>query len=256
MKKIFAVLAFFLIAVLTAPVFAADSNARDTNNVCAYFFYTQDCPHCVNVDAALKSVQAKYSNFDVNNFDINSPGATELLHELYIKPDYLVPKYVVDSQGNYIPVWDKTPVLFIGKEYRIGDFAMIDKWIESQVLKHATKGLPCPDQNLEAYPDENINFPDQNFPAGTDQNTGSGNGGLNIPDNTTFIIAGIGIVILIAAIVLALRWRKEPEENKAESESPEKIAEALAEENKEPGKKSRKAGKNKAKKEENPIEGA
>jgi len=116
-KKFIAVIAL-LFALFTAPAFAAGSNAPNTSTVCAYFFYKESCSHCENVDAALKAVEAKYPAFDANRIDVNKQ--VELLHGLYVKYD--VPKYAVDSQGNYIPVWDRVPVLFIGKEYRIGNF--------------------------------------------------------------------------------------------------------------------------------------
>ncbi|MDD5148627.1 MAG: hypothetical protein PHH08_04155 [Candidatus ainarchaeum sp.] len=247
-KKIFFIAVAILLALFSAPVLAADNNARNST-VCAYFFFSQGCPHCANVNAAFKAVEAKYANFDVNRIDMN--GNAGLLHSLYEK--YSVPKYAVDSQGNSIPVWDRGPVLFIGPEYRIGDFAMLDKWIESQVVKHETKGLPCPDRNFEGYPDENINLPVQ---AGNDANSdrNAGSAGL-VPagqDNAGVMIIGAAIVIVAVAIVLAFFWRQESKE-KPVPESPEKIAEELTDQG--PGTQKKEQKKQKKKKEE-PIEGA
>ncbi len=225
MKKTFFALAIFFIAILTMPVFAAAANVNDANTVCAYFFYSDFCPYCSTVENFLQKMEAKYPSLDVNRLDANAQ--SEFLNRLYAK--FNVPKYVTDQYGNSLPVWGQVPIVFIGKEYFIGAPPITSK-TENEILKHAKKGIPCPDQNLEAYPDENTNLPGQN-----QDNLGKADS-KNL-DTGMLIIIGAAILILIAAVSLALLWRKNPEEKKPEKKSQNKQKQAQKKKNKKPRKK-------------------
>ena len=126
MRKImiFAVMALVLFSFMPSPAHAQEE-------ICAYYFWGQGCPHCANVDPVLEELAEKYPQFDVQSFEIyvnreNVP----VLQEMFEKYD--VP---VESQG--------IPVLFIGDKHFIGDVPIISG-LEAEIEEHLSTGLECP----------------------------------------------------------------------------------------------------------------
>ena len=187
LKKILLVFAI-IFTLFAANAIAAEA---DSNSACAFFFYKTGCSYCASADSKIKAMEAKYPNLDVNRIDSISQQA--LLNGLYAK--YNVPKYF-----NGYPVWGNVPVLFLGKEYLIGETPIVSG-IETEILKHAKFGIACPDQNFEAYADENTLVPLQ-------PETG---GNTIIPNNTNLAIVLIGLTILVAAIAIAAVFLLKPE---------------------------------------------
>jgi len=126
---------FFLLVILSLTLFVGSAYA---NNVDAIFVYGDGCPHCATARTYVESVTQKYSDLNVTYIEINDN--IEVVLNLY--SSYGVPS---NEQGS-------VPILFIGKDYVLGDSPIINQ-IEPFYLK--CKDQNCPDSNLGVIDETN-----------------------------------------------------------------------------------------------------
>lgn len=105
----------------------------------AIFVYGDGCPHCATARSYLESINQKYPDLNINYIEINDN--IELVIELYNK-------YNVTSgeQGG-------VPILFIGKDYVIGDTSIINQ-IEPLYLKCKDKNCPADTNSISGLTTE------------------------------------------------------------------------------------------------------
>lgn len=100
------------------------------NEVCAYFFWGNGCPHCAQVEPFLCELSVRYPDLKVHKFEIYENRSNLLLLQEFFETDG-VP---MQLQG--------VPALFIGDQYFIGSEPI--KSIESLVQSNLASGLECP----------------------------------------------------------------------------------------------------------------
>ncbi len=104
------------------------SNSSDSG-ICIYFFYSDTCPHCANVEPMLKDLAAKYPDVNVKYFQVSRDQQnTDLLNNFFMRYE-INAKYV--------------PAVFIGDRAFIGEGPIKDN-LESSI-QYFEKNKPiCP----------------------------------------------------------------------------------------------------------------
>ena len=95
-----------------------------------YFFYSLTCPHCAREKVFLEKLKEKYPEIDIKKFAISERKNVKLLKEFY--ENYKVPSQI---QG-YVPI------TFVGEKYFWGFNEKIGQDIESYILKLIEKTPP------------------------------------------------------------------------------------------------------------------
>lgn len=100
--KLFAVLAFFFLAILIAP----STKAQGEDNINAYLFHGDGCPHCADEQEFLAEISSDYPQLEVKQYEIyNNKENREFLKEAARELD-------VQVSG--------VPFLIIGEDYFSG----------------------------------------------------------------------------------------------------------------------------------------
>ena len=107
-----------------------------------YFFYSLTCPHCASEKIFLKKLKEKYPEIDIKKFAISERKNVELLKEFY--ENYKVPSQI---QG-YVPI------TFIEEKYFLGFNEKIGQDIENYILKLIKETPPKEQPPKEKPPKE------------------------------------------------------------------------------------------------------
>ena len=99
------------------------------NETCAYFFYGDGCAHCARVEPFIQGLESKYNFLKIENFEIYNDRSNMILLNDYFN------NYNISNENRGIPV------IFIGKNYFIGDKPIIDN-LESSIQNNL--GAECP----------------------------------------------------------------------------------------------------------------
>ena len=123
LKKIFSILLF-----LVALGWGAGSVLAQEPTACVYYFYGEECPHCANVKPLLEDLEKRYSDLDIQRFEVwhNQENAARF-------------QEVLTASGLPEP-WG-VPAIFIGEKYFVGDTSII-AGLESEIL--ANPNAACP----------------------------------------------------------------------------------------------------------------
>jgi len=120
MKKLLSILflALFLISFVSAE-----------NSTCVYFFYGDGCAHCARVEPFINDLESQYDFLNIQKFEIYNDRLNMVLLNQYFE------SYNVSNDNRGIPV------VFIGKNYLIGDRPILEN-LESETQNNA--GAECP----------------------------------------------------------------------------------------------------------------
>jgi hypothetical protein len=124
MRQIIAVL---VLGLLLVPAATAQPFTGEDDSICMTFFYSENCPHCDQVEAYLEDVG--------HNVTIEK-------HSLPTNPQLF--RTYADSYGIPQDRQGYTPTMFIGDSYCIGDRSCIDL-INQTIHQHSETGLACPE---------------------------------------------------------------------------------------------------------------
>lgn len=160
--------------------------AKTTTELEVQFFYTKNCPYCIEEKVFLESIKEKYPQVKFNYYSVEDQENLNRLLNLYKK--YNVPSF---EQG-------AVPITFVGEDYFVGFNTEIGKRIEESIRKQLIKEpfqepkpgrkIPLVDIDIEKY----------SLPALAVI--------LGFVDG--FNVCSLAAIILILSMVLALKSRK------------------------------------------------
>ncbi|MCX6762916.1 MAG: hypothetical protein NT093_04015 [Candidatus Moranbacteria bacterium] len=138
MKKIFLVLAFLLIPILT---FSQDAPKKK-----AYYFYGDTCPHCKNVDEYFQA-NGIYDKYDITKLEFSNPFNTRLLLKF--------------GEAYNDPNKGAVPAIAFGNKFIVGDQPIISSFVQEIDASDNANALPDPDKiaaaNVNNNPSESQN---------------------------------------------------------------------------------------------------
>jgi len=118
-----------LLLILSTFLVNADStiSAPNSNTTCFYVFYLDGCPHCVNLENYIKTIENNYS-LDIKRIDARiNPELMRNFSEYYNVP----------KQN-----WGAVPIVFIGKDYCLGDTPCISL-LNEKLPQYKQTGVAC-----------------------------------------------------------------------------------------------------------------
>ncbi len=128
MKNINFIILIALLFIFTPLTLAQENDA----NTCIYFFYGNGCPHCGQIEPYLEELETKYTNINIQKFEIYSNRENANLLNKYFD-EYNVQ---MDLRG--------IPAIFIANKYLIGNL-QIQNNLENELIQN--QGTNCPQLN-------------------------------------------------------------------------------------------------------------
>ncbi|MFH0978523.1 MAG: cytochrome c biogenesis protein [Candidatus Woesearchaeota archaeon] len=117
---------------------ATESSAGE---ICIYFFYGKNCPHCARVEPLVTELAVKHPRVDLKPFEIYFNNSNQQLFNDFVS------RYDIDTPG--------VPALFIGDRALIGEAAIRDN-LETSIAYFEEHGPICPEtyKKVEGTPHE------------------------------------------------------------------------------------------------------
>lgn len=176
---------FLACLILLTPVFVFAQTAK----LDIYFFYSKSCHHCLAEDKFLLKIEDNYSGVKINRYLISDPEGLNILNSLVKKHD----------AQRYIGL---VPLTFIGDDFFIGfdSEQKMGKAMEESIKNQISEIPPLPDQNDKKIKIPilgNIDLKKYSLPTISVM--------LGFLDG--FNVCSLGALVLILALVLALRSR-------------------------------------------------
>lgn len=92
-------------------------------------FYEEDCPDCIRMEGVLEELLSEHPNLTVVHYEINDPGASDLLWRL---------------SSRYGILTTKVPVIFVGEEAIVGAGRAEEVRLRTAVEDCLLVGCPSP----------------------------------------------------------------------------------------------------------------
>jgi glutaredoxin-related protein len=123
MKKI-----IFAAIISILPLLAL---AQDSGKKQAYYFYGEQCPHCVKVNEYFQA-NGIYDKYEINKLEFSNPFNTRLLLKFG-------EKFNSESKGS-------VPAIAFGDKFLVGDQPIIDNFVSEIDVAENAYELPDPDK--------------------------------------------------------------------------------------------------------------
>ena len=128
-RRLTPVPAIVIIFAVVPMAFSQVQTGPETAQPAVVVFYEEDCPDCVRMEGSIEGLLAEHPEITVARYEINAPGALDLLGGLLAEYGIQVAK---------------VPIIFVGEEVIVGAGRAEEMRLRTAIDKCLTAGCSSP----------------------------------------------------------------------------------------------------------------